>query len=42
MKNNAVRATNLIGKHTTFFLDQFLAGVVFELGELANYFDETI
>ena len=38
----APATANLIGKHTTFFLDQFLAGVVFELGELANYFDEAI
>ena len=42
MKDYAVGAANLIGKHATFFLDQFLAGVVFELGKLANHFDETI
>jgi len=42
VKNDAVRAPDLIPEHSRFFLDQFLAGVVFQFGQLSNHFDETI
>lgn len=42
VKDNAVGAADLIGEHAGFFLNQLLAGVVFQVGELANDFDEAI
>ena len=42
MKDDAVGASYLISEHTGFFLNQLLSGVVFQFGELADDFDETI
>lgn len=42
VEDNAVGAADLIAKHARFFLDQLLAGVVFQLGQLADDFKEAI
>ena len=42
MEDDSVGAAHLIGEHSGLFLNQFLASVVFQFGELAYDFDETI
>ena len=42
MEDDSVGAACLIGEHTGFFLDKFLAGVGFQLDELADDFEESI
>ena len=42
MENDPVGAACLIGEHARFFLDKFLAGVGFQLDELADNFEESI
>ena len=42
MEDDPVRAACLIGEHAGFFLDKFLAGVGFQLDELADDFEEPI
>ncbi len=42
MEDDPVGAARLIGEHAGFFLDKFLAGVGFQLDELADNFEESI
>jgi len=42
VKDDAVGASYLICEHTGFFLNQLLAGIVLQFGELADDFDEAI
>ena len=42
VKDDSVGATHLIAQHAGFFLNQFLAGVIFQLRQLADHFDQAI